>query len=99
MKMRLSTLVASVALAFAGATAQAQISGGVVKIGVMNDMSGGYADIGGPGSVGAPKMAGEDVQKTAKAGPQVEPGGAARPDKPDGGTTAARQSCDNDGAP
>ena len=35
----------------AAASAQAQISGNVVKIGVMNDMSGLYADIGGPGSV------------------------------------------------
>jgi branched-chain amino acid transport system substrate-binding protein len=31
--------------------AQAQISDGVIKIGVLNDMSGLYADIGGPGSV------------------------------------------------
>jgi ABC-type glutathione transport system ATPase component len=31
--------------------AQAQISGGVVKIGVLTDMSGLYSDIDGPGSV------------------------------------------------
>ena len=31
-----------------------------VKIGVLNDMSGLYADLGGPGSVAAAKMAVED---------------------------------------
>ena len=38
----------------------AQISGDVVKIGVMADQSGPYADNGGPGSVEAAKMAVED---------------------------------------
>ncbi|HLS54816.1 MAG TPA: ABC transporter substrate-binding protein [Zeimonas sp.] len=97
MKMRLSTLVASVALAFAGATAQAQISGGVVKIGVMNDMSGVYADIGGPGSVEAAKMAVEDFQKTSKAGLKVEIVSADHQNKPDVGSTVARQWYDTDG--
>src|SRR5690606_7835001 len=97
MKMQLSTLVASVALAFAGATAQAQISGGVVKIGVMNDMSGVYADIGGPGSVEAAKMAVEDFQKTSKAGLKVEIVGADHQNKPDVGSTVARQWYDTDG--
>jgi branched-chain amino acid transport system substrate-binding protein len=40
--------------------AHAQISDGVVKIGVMDDMSGPYADIQGPGDVVAVKMAVED---------------------------------------
>ena len=48
--MSLSKLAAAVALALAASGAQAQISGGVVKIGVLNDMSGLYSDIGGPGS-------------------------------------------------
>jgi branched-chain amino acid transport system substrate-binding protein len=47
-------------LALAGGAAQAQITDGVIKIGVMNDMSGLYADIAGPGSVLAAKMAVED---------------------------------------
>ena len=64
MKAKLSTMVAALALAMAGTTAQAEISGGVVKIGVMNDMSGVYADIGGPGSVEAAKLAVEDFKKT-----------------------------------
>src|ERR1700751_3770621 len=42
-------------------TASAQISGDVVRIGVLNDQSNVYADIGGPGSVIAARMAVEDV--------------------------------------
>ena len=33
--------------------AQAQISGGVVKIGVLTDLSGGYSDLAGQGSITA----------------------------------------------
>jgi branched-chain amino acid transport system substrate-binding protein len=44
-----------------GAPAYAQISDDVVKIGVLNDQSGLYADLGGPGSVVAAQMAVEDV--------------------------------------
>jgi branched-chain amino acid transport system substrate-binding protein len=55
----LSTLIAGLGLAGAG-MAQAQISGNVVKIGVLSDMSGLYADIGGPGSLVAAKMAVDD---------------------------------------
>ncbi|HRA79481.1 MAG TPA: ABC transporter substrate-binding protein, partial [Burkholderiaceae bacterium] len=87
--MKLSTLVASMALAFAGTAAQAQISGGVVKIGVMNDMSGVYADIGGPGSVEAAKLAVEDFQKTSKAGLKIEIVSADHQNKPDVGSTVA----------
>lgn len=43
-------------------TAHAEaISDGVVKIGVLGDMGGVYADICGPGCVTAAKMAVEDV--------------------------------------
>ena len=97
MKPTLSTMVAALALAFAGGVAQAQISGGVVKIGVINDMSGLYADIGGPGSVVAAKMAVEDFQKTSKAGLKVEIVSADHQNKPDVGSTIARQWYDVDG--
>jgi len=40
---------------------RAQISDNVVKIGVLNDQSGLYADLGGPGSVTAARMAAEDA--------------------------------------
>ena len=72
MKRKLSsTLLAAAFAAYAG-TAAAQISDGVVKLGVTGDMSGLYADITGPGSVLAAKMAVEDFQKTSKAGLKIE---------------------------
>jgi branched-chain amino acid transport system substrate-binding protein len=40
--------------------AHAQLSDNVVKIGVLNDMGGPYADFAGPGSVDAVRMAVED---------------------------------------
>ena len=43
------------------ANASAQVSDDVVKIGVLNDQSGLYADLGGPGSVVAARMAIEDA--------------------------------------
>ena len=79
---------AAAALLTAGA-AQAQISDGVVKIGVMNDMSGLYADIGGPGSVLAARMAVEDYGAAAK-GLKVEVVSADHQNKPDVGSTVAR---------
>ncbi len=41
-------------------TALAQVSNDVVKLGILNDQSGVYADLAGPGSVTAAKMAVED---------------------------------------
>ncbi len=90
-----STLVAAAFTGFSGAAA-AQISDGVVKIGVMNDMSGLYADIAGPGSVVAAKMAVEDFQKTSKSGLKVEVVGADHQNKPDVGSNIARQWYDVD---
>ncbi|HEX7465332.1 MAG TPA: ABC transporter substrate-binding protein, partial [Usitatibacter sp.] len=66
MNFKLKTLAAAAAMAFAAAGAQAQISGNVVKIGVLNDQSGLYADLGGQGSVTAAKMAIEDFKAKEK---------------------------------
>ena len=92
----LSTLIASLGLAGAG-LANAQISGNVVKIGVMNDMSGLYADIGGPGSVLAAKMAVEDYLKSSKSSLKVEVVSADHQNKPDVGSSIARKWYDSDG--
>jgi branched-chain amino acid transport system substrate-binding protein len=46
--------------AVAGGPAQAQISDNVVRIGVINDMSGPFADVTGPGGVLGAQMAAED---------------------------------------
>jgi branched-chain amino acid transport system substrate-binding protein len=91
------SLSAAVALALAAGGAQAQMSGNVVKIGVMNDMSSLYADIGGPGSVTAARMAAEDFAKTSKSKLKVEIVSADHQNKPDVGSTIARQWYDVDG--
>jgi branched-chain amino acid transport system substrate-binding protein len=90
MKFSLKTLLACM-LAAAGLNAHAQISDGIVKIGVLNDMSGLYADITGPGSVVAAKMAVEDYLKSSKSSLKVEIVSADHQNKPDIGSNIARQ--------
>jgi branched-chain amino acid transport system substrate-binding protein len=93
---KLHSMTAAVALALAAGGAQAQVSGGVIKIGVMSDMSSLYADIGGPGSVAAARMAVEDFG-AAKKGMKVEIVSADHQNKPDVGSSVARQWYDADG--
>jgi branched-chain amino acid transport system substrate-binding protein len=90
MKFSLNTLLACM-LAALGLNAHAQISDGIVKIGVLNDMSGLYADITGPGSVVAAKMAVEDYMKSSKSSLKVEIVSADHQNKPDIGSNIARQ--------
>ena len=56
----LATAVLGAQLARAQAPAAGKISGDVVRIGVLTDMTGYYSDLAGPGSVTAAKMAVED---------------------------------------
>ena len=56
----LLAILGATGLATPGALAQARISDNVVKIGILNDQSGMYADQGGAGSVVAAQMAVED---------------------------------------
>ncbi|MBI4365809.1 MAG: ABC transporter substrate-binding protein, partial [Deltaproteobacteria bacterium] len=86
---------AALAIVLAAGTAQAQMSDGVIKIGVMNDMSGTYADLTGPGSVVAAQMAVEDFGAAAK-GLKVEIVGADHQNKPDVGSNVVRQWIDVD---
>jgi branched-chain amino acid transport system substrate-binding protein len=95
LKRKLSSIAVAVGLALAAGMAQAQISDGVIKIGVMNDMSGLYADIAGPGSVTAAKMAIEDFG-AAKKGMKVEVVSADHQNKPDIGSSIANQWYDVD---
>jgi branched-chain amino acid transport system substrate-binding protein len=96
MKRKLSSALVAAAFALGAGAAQAQISDGIVKIGVLNDMSGLYADLTGPGSVVAARLAIEDFQKTSKAGLKVEVIGADHQNKPDVGSNIARQWYDTD---
>ena len=94
MKTTSSVLVAA-AFACAAAGAHAQYSDGVVRIGVMNDQSGTYADLAGPGSVVAARMAIEDFG-AAKRGMKVEVVVADHQNKPEVGSSIARQWFDVD---
>lgn len=99
MKRKLSALLVAGAVASMAALpgiANAQISGDVVKIGVMNDMSGLYADLAGQGSVIAAKMAVEDFGAASK-GLKVEVISADHQNKPDVGSSIARQWFDTEG--
>src|SRR5256712_6537368 len=90
------TLVAiAVAGSLAGGAAQAQISDNVIKIGVLTDMSSLYTDLAGAGSVAAAKMAVED-SGIEKRGYKVEVVSADHQNKPDVGSSIARQWYDVD---
>jgi branched-chain amino acid transport system substrate-binding protein len=79
----------------ASSAAFAQYTDGVIKIGVMNDMSGTYSDLSGPGSVLAARMAVEDFGAAAK-GMKVEIVGADHQNKPDVGSNVVRSWIDRD---
>jgi branched-chain amino acid transport system substrate-binding protein len=87
--------LAGLAVALACGTAQAQITDGVIKIGILNDMSSVYADISGQGAVAAARLAVEDFGAAAK-GLKVEIVSADHQNKPDVGANIARQWIDVD---
>src|SRR5215204_3606760 len=95
MKMKLKAIAAATALAFAGG-AHAQISGNVVKIGILNDQSSLYADLSGQGSVVAAKMAIEDFKAKDK-GLNVEVIFADHQNKADVGSQIANKWYDSEG--
>lgn len=87
-------MLASVAASLFATTALAQdIS---VKLGVLNDRSGVYADLSGEGSVVAARMAVEDFN-AAEKGIAVEIISADHQNKPDVASNIARQWLDQDG--
>ncbi|KRP92779.1 MULTISPECIES: ABC transporter substrate-binding protein [Bradyrhizobium] len=89
---RAAALLACAAFGFA-TSAFAQDK--TIKIGVLNDMSSLYADIGGPNSVAAVKMAVEDSGLKAK-GWTIEVLSGDHQNKPDIGVNIARQWIDAD---
>ncbi len=91
---RILVLIAALA-ALVAPGAHAQVSDGVIKIGVMNDQSGTYADLAGPGSAVAARMAAEDFG-AARKGLKVEFLVADHQNKPDVGSQIARQWYDVD---
>ena len=87
---RMAALLAATTLSFAGS---AFADDKVVKIGVLNDMSSLYADIGGPNSVAAINMAVEDSGMKAK-GWTIEVISGDHQNKPDIGVNIGRQWID-----
>ena len=81
------------ALGAGAASAQGTIP---IKIGVLNDRSGLYSDVTGEGSAVAARMAVEDF-KAADKGLKVEVVTGDHQNKPDVGSTIARQWIDQDG--
>jgi branched-chain amino acid transport system substrate-binding protein len=94
--MKRSLLALAVAGVLGLGTAQAQVSGNVIKIGVLSDMSSLYTDLAGAGSVVAAKMAVED-SGIEKKGYKVEIVSADHQNKPDVGSSIARRWYDAEG--
>ena len=97
MKNKMLSLVSATALVCAaGAASAAGVSGNVVKIGVLTDMSGVYSAIGGQGAVVATQMAVKDFGGKV-LGKKIEIVSADHQNKPDIGSAKAREWIDNDG--
>ena len=74
--------------------AVAQISNDLIKIGVLSDMSSLYSDSTGPGSVIAAQMAAAEFNGKVRGKP-IEVIGADHQNKPDVGSSIARDWYDN----
>jgi branched-chain amino acid transport system substrate-binding protein len=95
---QLATILAGAALAAMPAIAQAQqgkLSDDVVRLGILNDQSGVYADYGGKWSVEAARMAVEDFGGKVLDKP-IEIVSADHQNKPDVASSIARSWYDND---
>jgi len=93
MKAKTFLLAAAMAALAAGG---ARAEDTKVKLGVLNDMSGVYADISGPGSVVAAQMAADEFM-AKNPGFKVEVISADHQNKPDVGSSIARKWYDQDG--
>jgi branched-chain amino acid transport system substrate-binding protein len=95
--MKFKRLVTSMGLVLGAGLVQAQISDGVVKVGVLTDMSGVYADITGPGTVLATKMAIDDFTAAHKPKFSVQMVSADHLNKADIAANKAREWIEKDG--
>ena len=86
------------ALGLLAVPARAEIPGGILKVGVLNDMGGPFADLSGKWSVIAAQMAADDFAQEAGPGaPRVEILAADHQNKADVGAAIARRWVDQDG--
>ena len=95
MRKEFVAAIAAVSLLGSVVGARARVSDDVVKIGVLDDMSGLYADIQGPGDVVAVKMAVEDFGGTVNGKP-IEVISADHQNKADVGSAIIRRWFDTE---
>ncbi len=96
-KFTRSVIMAALSAAFASGAAQAAVSDDVVKIGVLTDMAGTYADFTGQGAVIAAQMAIKDFSKDGTVlGKKIELVSADHQNKADIGAERARSWIDRD---
>ena len=91
-----SRLLLSLGLALLSATSPARAEDGVLRVGIITDMSGQYADGNGTGSVIAAQMAAEEIGGSV-AGRRIEIISADHQNKPDVATGIVRNWIDNRG--
>jgi branched-chain amino acid transport system substrate-binding protein len=94
--VRRTLFAALTVLLLLSAAAQAEIAKNTIKIGVLTDMSGVYADASGAGAVEAVRMAVADFGG-ALNGKKIEIVSADHQNKPDVATSIARKWFDEDG--
>ena len=95
-RLSFGLILALGAAALAERSAAADFSGGVVRIGIINDQAGPLSDLAGPGSVVAARMAVDDFQR-ATPGLKAEIVVADHQNKPDIGAQIVRKWFDVDG--
>ncbi|MBI2242073.1 MAG: ABC transporter substrate-binding protein [Magnetospirillum gryphiswaldense] len=95
-KQTLVSVGVAAAALMTGLPAWAQMSDGVVKIGVLTDMSGPYSGMGGPGSVAAAQLAIDDCLAAECKGMKIELVSADHQNKADVGAATARQWLEQD---
>jgi len=88
-------ILSVVALTVMATVAHAQGTGDVIRIGILNDQSGPYADVGGKGSVIAAKLAVEEFGGKL-LGKRIEVIAADHQNKPDIASAIARQWIDTE---
>ena len=93
--MKLLYVTAASAALLAGMASAQEVTDGKIKIGILNDQSGAYSALGGLGSVEAAKMAVEEMGGSVLGAP-VEIVAADHQNKPDVGSSIARQWYDTE---
>ncbi|HYQ65134.1 ABC transporter substrate-binding protein [Actinophytocola sp.] len=102
-RIRAAVVIAGVVLAGCGGGPQGgggKISGDTIRLGVINDLSGVYSDVGGKNSVEAVRMAVDDFKKAHAddaVTKNIEVSSADHQNKPDIANTVAREMYDRNG--